>query len=125
MTSPRDSKLQSRVAKTILLSRKNDHHVALAFEAMATLPTFELAVERMGEHGITTTPQALEGVRCFYPERFRKVWDESVAVRDAYLVDGMLDNAQLATEGEARAARRTIPNRCELARSTDTALMRE
>src|SRR5262249_43914321 len=43
-----------------------------------------------------------------YPKRFKKVWDESVAVREAYLVDGMVDNAQLVTEGEARAARRTI-----------------
>lgn len=96
------------MARTILLSRKNDHHVEMAFAAMATLPTLELAVERLREHGITTTPQVLEGVRRFYPDRFKKVWEESVAVREAYLVDGMLDNAQLATEGEARAARRTI-----------------
>jgi hypothetical protein len=33
---------------------------------------------------------------------------ESVTVGEAYLVDGMLDNCQLVTEGEARAARRTI-----------------
>jgi hypothetical protein len=47
-------------------------------------------------------------VRRFFPDRFEKVYKESVAIREAYLVDGMLDNAQLATEGEARAARRTI-----------------
>jgi hypothetical protein len=97
------------MAKTILLSRKNDVHVELAFDAMATVPTLELAVERLKEeYGITTTPQVLEAVRRFFPERFKKVRDESVAVSEAYLVDGMLDNAQLATEGEARAARRTI-----------------
>lgn len=97
------------MAKTILLSRKNEHHVELAFDVMAALPTLELAVERLkAEYGITTTPRVLEGVRRFYPERFKKVWEESVAVREAYLIDGMLDNAQLATEGEARAARRTI-----------------
>jgi hypothetical protein len=50
----------------------------------------------------------LEGVRRCFPERFEKVYEECVAIREAYLVDGMLDNAQLATEGEARAARRTI-----------------
>jgi hypothetical protein len=97
------------MAKTILLSRKNDHHIELAFDAMATVPTLELAVERLREeYGITTTPQVLEGVRRFFPERFKKVYEESTPIREACLVDGMLDNAQLATEGEARAARRTI-----------------
>jgi hypothetical protein len=65
-------------------------------------------VERLREHGITTTPQVLEGVRRFFPDRFKKVYEESTPITEAYLVDGMLDNAQLATEGEARAARRTI-----------------
>jgi hypothetical protein len=46
------------------LSRKNDHHVELAFDAMATRPTLELAAERLKEeYGITTTPQVLEAVR--------------------------------------------------------------
>src|SRR5262249_27693497 len=95
------------MAMTKLLSCKNDLHVELAFEAMATLPTLELAVERLkDQHGITTTPQILEGLRRFYPERYQKVHDESAPAREAYLVEGMIHNARLATEAEVNAIRR-------------------
>jgi hypothetical protein len=62
------------------------------------------------ERGVRHHDQAAGARRCppLLPHRFKKVWEESVALREAYLVDGMLDNAQLATEGEAGAARRTI-----------------
>jgi hypothetical protein len=42
------------------------------------------------------------------PERVEKVYREPAPIREAVLVDGMLENAQLATQAEARAAGRTI-----------------
>jgi hypothetical protein len=81
----------------------------LAFQAMATLPTLELAAENLKrEHGITTTPWVLKAIRGKYPDRFQRAYDESASLREAYLVDGMIENANLATLGEAKAAERTI-----------------
>jgi hypothetical protein len=97
------------MAKTVFLSEKNDLHVNLAFDVMATSLTLDVAVERLkNEHGITTTAARLEGTRRYFPERFEKVYRETAPIREAVLVDGMVENAQLATQAEARAARRTI-----------------
>jgi hypothetical protein len=61
------------MAKTVFLSEKNDLHVNLAFDVMATSPTLDVAVERLkNEHGITTTAARLEGTRRYFPERFEK-----------------------------------------------------
>jgi hypothetical protein len=67
-----------------------------------------VAVERLkNDHGITTTAARLEGTRRYYPERFEKVYKETAPLREAVLVDGMVENADLTPQAEAQAARRT------------------
>jgi hypothetical protein len=60
------------------------------------------------QHGVTVSPGKLRVMRDRFPERFQRAYDESALIREAYLVDGMIENANLATVGEAKATAGTI-----------------
>jgi hypothetical protein len=76
---------------------------------MGTVPTLELAAETI-ERG-ARHHDAAAGARRYSPRLPRALQaglEESVAVREAYLVDSCSTTRGSPPEGEARAARRTV-----------------